>query len=97
MGYYIRVGNTSMPIERFKRLQKKDIVKIEEDAARANKIRQDNIAASLGIKKPSSITPDIRPGSELSKAIAEDFDEKASVKKRGRRQKAEVDVQAEGE
>lgn len=73
MSYYIRVGNQSLKREEFEHLKPAQVEKIKKDAIRADQIRKDNIAASLGLKKEAvSFTPDIRPGSDLSKAIADD-------------------------
>ncbi len=70
--YYVRIGNRSLTQEEVKILTPNDINDIKADAERAENIRKDNIAASMGFQKPTRIVADVRPGSELAKAIIED-------------------------
>lgn len=78
MTYYVRVGNATMPIQQAKMLDKKRKDELIARAARADEIRKDNIRASMGLEQKSQgVVPDVRPESEMSKAIAEDFASKA--------------------
>lgn len=77
MTMYIRVGNTTVTAAQLNNLTPADVQKINTDAARAENKRKDNIAESMGLRKaPNTInlsSPDIRPGSELAKALVEDL------------------------
>lgn len=77
MTMYIRVGNQTVTAAQLNALTPADVQKINTDAARAENKRQDNIAESMGLRKaPNTINlsaPDIRPGSELAKALVEDL------------------------
>ena len=112
MTMYIRVGNQTVTAAQLNSLTPADVVKINEDAARAENMRQNNIAESMGLglrKAPNTINlsaPDVRPGSELAKALVEDLLAKKATeaalaapvqeappkKKRGRKPKVRTEI-----
>lgn len=75
MALYIRVGNQTVTQAQLNALTPADIQKINQDTERANSMRQNNLAESMGLKKTNTLNlvPDVRPNSELSKALFEDL------------------------
>jgi hypothetical protein len=61
MTYYVRVGASTVILEEFKKLSKEEISNMQEDAIRAEKIRKENIAKSLGMENKINTTFDVRP------------------------------------
>jgi len=83
MTTYFRVGNQTFTANQLKTLSPVDVEKIEKDAAKADQKRKDNIAESMGLgKQKINLVPDIRPGSELVKALIED--KLSSLKEEGK-------------
>jgi len=76
---YIRVGNQTVTAAQLNALTPADVQKINTDAARAENKRQDNLAESMGFKKTPhtlNLVPDVRPGSDIVKALIEDLNAK---------------------
>ena len=112
MTMYIRVGNQTVTAAQLNSLTPTDVKKINEDATRAENMRQNNLAESMGLRKaPNTINlsaPDVRPGSELAKALVEDLlakkaaeaallapveeVKKSTGKKRGRKPKIKTEI-----
>lgn len=109
MTNYIRIGNQTVTAAQLNSLTPTDVKKINEDATRAENMRQNNLAESMGLRKPLNtlnLVPDIRPGSEMAKAVVEDFNakikaeessvqtvsEKPAKKKPGRKPKVKTEI-----